>query len=493
MPQQPRHALIPPDAKNALCQAVGDGNWYDQPDALMPFNQEWRGYFRGQAGLVLLPRTTATVAQLVKICAAHRVSIVPQGGNTGLVGGAVAETHQVILSLNHLNKLRHIDGVAGAMIVEAGATLAEAQSYAAAADRLFPLHLASQSRCQIGGNLSTNAGGIAVLKYGTMRDLTYGLEVVMPDGTVISQLSGLRKDNTGYDLRHIFIGAEGTLGIITAACLRLYPSIKQRIVAWVGLPDPTQAMALLTHLRHGFGTGGLGGLGDHLAAYEIINQQTLALVLQGQAHRRAPLTQPAAWHGLIMVESTLAADENAAQDTGLASYVQNLLLTALERGLITEAVLAANDRQRAEFFALREAASDAQKAAGASLKHDVSLPLAMIPEFLARAEILVQKTQPGTRIVAFGHFGDGNFHYNLSQPPDLEAAAFLARRAAISHDIHRLVVDLGGSISAEHGIGILRRQDFLEFTPPAEIAVMQKIKHSLDPLGIMNPGKILPG
>ncbi|MCX8505471.1 MAG: FAD-binding oxidoreductase, partial [Alphaproteobacteria bacterium] len=201
MPHQPPHALIPPSAKNALCQAVGDGSWYDQPGDLIPFNQEWRGYFRGQAGLVLLPRTTEIVAELVKICAANRVSIVPQGGNTGLVGGAVADKNQVILSLNRLNKLRKIDEVAGVMILEAGATLAEAQNYAAAADRLFPLHLASQSRCQIGGTLSTNAGGIAVLKYGTMRDLTLGLEVVLPDGSVVSQLSGLRKDNTGYDLR----------------------------------------------------------------------------------------------------------------------------------------------------------------------------------------------------------------------------------------------------------------------------------------------------
>lgn len=482
MPSDPTAKITStwPDKIAALLhQAVGPGNWRDQPDQLAPFNQEWRGTYQGAARLVLLPTDTDSLVRVVRLCAEHGIEIVPQGGNTGLVGGAVASAHQVIVSLSQMKKLRQIDPVAGTMTIEAGATLAEAQLHAAAQDMYFPLNLASQSRCQIGGNLSTNAGGMAVLKYGMMRDLTLGLEVVLPDGRVVSQLSGLRKDNTGYDLRHIFIGAEGTLGIITAACVKIFPSIKQRYLAWVGFPSPDAALGLLADLRR--------GLGDAVASFELMNKQSLDFVLAHKPGSRQPLASPPSWQGLILVESP----QRRAEDPSLSTQFEKILAAALDRGTLTDATLAANDRQADALFALREAMSDAQKPAGASLKHDVSLPLARIPEFLARAGEQVAALAPGTRIVAFGHVGDGNIHYNLTQPGTIAAEAFLARRGEIGQAIYRLVVDLGGSISAEHGIGMLRRQDFLDFTPPDEIAVMRGIKRCFDPKNIMNPGKIL--
>jgi len=404
--------------------------------------------------------------------------MVPQGGNTGLCGGAtpLEDGRAVVINLSRLNRIRNIDTANNTLCVEAGCTLAAIQAAAAEAGRLFPLSLASEGSCEIGGNLSTNAGGVQVLRYGNTRELALGLEVVMPDGEVWSGLRGLRKDNTGYDLKQLFIGAEGTLGIITAAVLKLFPAVRQRATAWVAIPDPMAAVALLASLR--------GACGDRVTAFEIVGRSALELVLSHIPGARDPFPGGGAWTVLVELSDTIA-------DDSLASLLERELGSAVEMGLVDDAVVANSLGQMEALWALRENISEAQRIEGISIKHDVSVPVSSIPQFLAEADTRLKAVWPDVRIVAFGHIGDGNLHYNLSKPNALDNDDFIAKTAEVNRIVHDLVNALGGSISAEHGLGQLKRDEVLRYKSHLEMSLMRSLKQALDPAGLMNPGKVL--
>lgn len=461
-----------------LANIVGAANMLTAAAAVEPYCSDWRGRYHGRARAVLRPGTVAEVAAVVAACSAAGVAVVPQGGNTGLCGGAtpLADGAAVVVSLARLNRVRAVDGDNDTIEVEAGCTLAALQDAAAAADRLFPLALASQGSCMVGGNLSTNAGGVHVLRYGNMRELTLGLEVVLPDGRVWDGLRGLRKDNTGYDLKHLFIGAEGTLGIITAAVLKLFPRPRRRAVAWLAVADAGAAVALLGRLR--------ATAGERLCAFELVGASALELVLRHIPGARPPLARPAPWSVLVELAD---ADPAAALDEQLAA----VLGAALEEGLIGDAALAASLSQAEALWALRENISEAQKIEGFSIKHDISVPVSRIPAFLAAANAALQERWAGVRIVAFGHLGDGNLHYNLSHAQGEDNSALLARSAEVSRIVHDLVASFGGSISAEHGIGQLKRGELPRYKSALELELMGRIKQALDPRGLMNPGKLL--
>jgi FAD/FMN-containing dehydrogenase len=436
---------------------------------------EPRGLFTGCARALVRPANTAEVAAVVAACAAAKTAIVPQGGNTGLVGGQIPKGPEILLSLTRLNRVREIDALADTMIVEAGVTLAEAQSAAENADRLFPLSLASEGTCTIGGNLATNAGGVAVLAYGNARELTTGVEVVLPDGRIVNALSKLRKDNTGYDLKDLFIGAEGTLGIITAAALKLFARPKARVTAFVGLADPAAALKLFRSAREHFGSS--------VVSFELIPRIALDFVIKHAERARDPLSGVYPWYVLL---------EFATQTPGgLEDAATEWLGAAAEDGLIDDAALAASGEQRAAFWALRENISDVQKYEGGSIKHDVSVPIGAVPEFIAEASAAVGKRNPGARIVAFGHMGDGNIHFNVSQPIGADKATFLADWDGMNAVVHDIAASHQGSFSAEHGVGSLKRDLLAAKKDPAALSVMRAIKGALDPQGIMNPGKVL--
>jgi FAD/FMN-containing dehydrogenase len=461
-----------------MVEVVGTAHALRDAGAQSPYLNEPRGLYAGKTPLVLRPASTREVAEIVAIANAARIGIVPQGGNTGLVGGQIPSSDgaEVVLSLARLDRVRAVDAQGGTMIVEAGVTLAAAQEAAARVDRLFPLSLASEASCQIGGVLATNAGGTGVLAYGNARALTLGVEVVMADGQVWDGLRTLKKDNTGYDLRDLFVGSEGTLGVITAAALKLYPRPAETAVALAALPD-IEAVAKLFRLAEARGHAGL-------TAFEFMSRFTLELVTRHIPNSKLPLRTPAAWYVLLEVSSP--------EPGGLAdATLQRLLTEASEQGLVTDAVVAASLAQAQALWRLRENASEAQRHEGGSIKHDVSVPVARIPEFIAAAIATVDRVCPGARPVAFGHFGDGNVHFNVTQPIGMDKSAFLALWSEMAGAVHDVVGELSGSISAEHGIGQLKRRELLRFKSPLEIALMRKIKAALDPNGILNPGKLL--
>ena len=456
---------------------VGAKNVITDADAMVPYLKEWRDLFRGKAQGIVRPGSTAEVAELVKLAAETGTVLVPQGGNTGLVGGQIpiSEGREVILSLQRLDKVRAVDTDGDTMIVEAGVTLKRAQDAAEAAGRLFPLSLASEGSCTIGGNLSTNAGGTAVLAYGNARELCMGLEVVLPDGRIWNGLRQLRKDNTGYDLKNLFIGAEGTLGIITAAVLKLFPAPAARATAFLAVPDPAAALELLNAAK--------AGAGGTLTTFELMPRIGMDFVLRHASGTRDPLSKPSPWYVLMEV--------SAQQALGLDEHVEAFLGEALEKGIVTDAALAGSLAQRADFWKLREMLSEVQTYEGGSIKHDVSVPIHATPEFLARAIATVEAMVPGCRPVPFGHLGDGNIHFNVSQPVGADKAGFLARWSEMNEAVHAIVAELHGSISAEHGIGRLKRDLLPGVKDPVELDLMRTIKKTLDPKGILNPGSVL--
>jgi FAD/FMN-containing dehydrogenase len=458
-----------------LRSVVGANHVLTDADALAGALVEPRGLYTGKARALVRPGSTAEVSAVVAACAEARTPIVPQGGNTGLVGGQIPLGPEIVLSLKRLNRVREVDALADSMIVEAGVTLVEAQAAAERADRLFPLSLASEGSCTIGGNLSTNAGGVAVLAYGAARELTTGVEVVLADGRVVNALSKLRKDNTGYDLKDLFVGAEGTLGIITAAALKLFARPKARETAFVGLADPSAALALFRSAREHFGTG--------VVSFELIPRIALEFVIRHAPGARDPLGSAHPWYVLVEVASQVQG--------GLADAVAEWLGGAAEAGLIDDAALAASGEQRAAFWNLRESISDVQKFEGGSIKHDVSVPIGAVPDFLREADEAVARRTPGARVVAFGHMGDGNIHFNVSQPIGADKAEFLADWEGMNEVVHDIVARHQGSFSAEHGVGRLKRDLLARKKDPAALDVMRRLKAALDPGGLLNPGKML--
>ena len=461
----------------ALARIVGDAHVLTDPQVIASYLEEPRGLYRGKALALVRPADTREVAAVVAYCNQARIALTPQGGNTGLVGGQTPgdSGREIVLSLRRLNRIREIDPLADAMIVEAGVTLAEAQAAALGADRLFPLSLASEGSCTIGGNLSTNAGGVAVLAYGNARELTTGIEVVLADGRIVETLSKLRKDNTGYDLKNLFIGAEGTLGIITAAALKLFPRPRSRATAFIGLTDPASALALLRLARERIGQG--------VTSFELMPRIGVEFSLAYRSALRDPLAQRHAWYVLIEIASQI--------EGGLDDAMTDFLGAALEVGLIEDASVAASLDQRDAFWAIREDLSDAQKPQGGSIKHDVSVPVGAVPTFIAEASTAVEAFIPDARVVAFGHLGDGNIHFNVSQPVGADKDAFLAQWSAMNVVVHDIVARHSGSISAEHGIGRLKRDLLAHTKNPVALDLMRKLKATLDPNGILNPGKVL--
>jgi FAD/FMN-containing dehydrogenase len=440
---------------------------------------DWRGMLSAHNAVVVRPGSTEEVAKVVRICAEARVPIVPQGGNTGLTGGSIPYEDEaaVLLNLGRMSKVRSIDALNYAMTVEAGCILQTLQKVADDADRLFPLSLGAEGSCQIGGNLSTNAGGVAVLKYGNARDLVLGLEVVLPDGTIWDGLRGLRKDNTGYDLKQLFLGAEGTLGIITAAVLKLFPKPRDRRTSYVALRDLDAAIELLVRMR--------AATGDQVASFEYLPRICMQMALDHIPGTSDPMSQVYDHYALIEVSRT--ADENA----GFAEHVEAALGKAIEDGLVIDAVVAQNQAQAAMFWRIRDSMAEAQKEEGPAIRHDVAVPVSSIPAFYREARKRVLARLPGARIHGFGHVGDGNLHYNIAPPLGMDTKAFLALLGEINAIVHDCVAEYHGSISAEHGIGRLRRDELPRYKSEVELALMRKVKAALDPLGIMNPGKVI--
>jgi len=470
---------IAPEVIERLKAAAGPAGALDDPADMAPYCKSFRDGWEGRVPLVLRPQTTAAVAHIVGICAEARIGIVPQGGNTGLTGGGQphADMNEIVVSTSRLNRIRDTDTVNDTITVEAGVVLKAIQTAAERVDRLFPLSLGAEGSCQIGGNISTNAGGVQVLRYGNTRNLVLGLEVVLPDGSLWNGLRGLRKDNTGYDLKQVFIGAEGTLGIITAAVLRLLPKPSASETAWIGLKSPTAGVALLGHMR--------ARLGDTVCAFELIGRPALDLLLAGVPGHDDPLDRVHPWYVLMELTSQ-------GLPGSLRTPLADALAAALEVEIIDDAVIAASGAQAAKLWRMRESLVEAQQAAGGSLAHDVSVPVSRIAEFIARADAALAAACPGLRPCTFGHVGDGNIHYNPVRPLDWNAARLRQERARINRIVHDIVADLGGSISAEHGVGRSRLEEIERYKEPVELALMRRLKRALDPHGIMNPGKVIP-
>lgn len=470
---------LPQDKVSAVLDhlgaALGPGGVLTAPADLAAYLSEPRGLYPGSAPAVLRPASTAEVALCVAACTQAGLPLVPQGGNTGLVGGQVP-FGALLLSLQRLDKVRAIDATDLTLTVEAGVTLHAARAAAEAEGCLFPLSIASEGSCRIGGNLSTNAGGTAVLRYGNMRELTLGLEVVLADGRVWNGLSRLRKDNTGYALKDLFIGAEGTLGIITAAVLRLFPRPRHRTTFLAGLRSPHAVLSLMRRLR--------GVAGDALTGFEMMPRFGMDLVLRHMPGHRRALQGDHAFYALAELTSTRLTDD-------LASLAEQVLGAAMEAEEVDDAVVAASEAQADALWRLREDLSDAQKKEGGSIKHDVSVPVSRVADFVAEASRLCEAHMPGVRVCAFGHVGDGNIHFNLSQPVGMEKAAFLAAWEPFNRLVHDHVASLGGSISAEHGIGLLKREELRLYKDPVALDLMARIKDALDPAGLLNPGKVL--
>ena len=470
-----RPAPAAADLLARLRAIVGEAHVLEAEADTKPYLRERRDLYHGRTRAVVRPGTREEVSAVVALCDETGTAVVPQGGNTGLVGGQTPMHGEIVLSLTRLAALREVDTVTGTMIVEAGMTLDAVRAAADAAGRLFPLWFASAGSCTIGGNLATNAGGVNVIAFGNTRELVNGIEVVMADGRVLSNLSKLKKDNTGYDLKNLFIGSEGTLGIITAVVVKLFPKPRSVETAFVGLAGPEQALALFRRLCE--------TMSGKIRAFELIPRIALDFVLEAVATSREPLHDPHDWYVLI----ELATQSDEALDDKLFQFLES----ATERGLVEDATVASSLAQAEALWALRENISEAQKRFGGSIKHDVSVPVASVPAFLAAVEPAVLAAMPGARLCAFGHLGDGNIHCNVQQPEGADKAAFLARWDEINRIVHGLVASFGGSISAEHGIGQLKRDLLPGVKDPVALDAMRAIKAALDPKGILNPGKVL--
>jgi FAD/FMN-containing dehydrogenase len=444
--------------QSAFAAIVGDRNVLTAPQDTAPYTRDWRKQYGASAECVLRPASTEEVGGIVGLCAREGIAVVPQGGNTGLCGGSVptGERREIVLSLSRLNRIRAIDTLNDTLTAEAGCVLAQVQKAADDAGRLFALSLAAEGSCQIGGNLSTNAGGVNVLRYGNAREQVLGLEVVLPDGRIWDGLRALRKDNTGYDLKQLFLGAEGTLGVITAAVLKLHPKPAAQATAWIGLSSPARAVALLAHLR--------ASLGERISAFELVSRRCLEAVLAHDKAARDPLPRAHAWYVLAQFDDALAPEV-------LAGAPQ-----------VEDAVLAASAAQAAALWKIRETLPEAQFS---NVKHDVSVPVSRVPELIERAGAALQAAFPGAPLYAFGHIGDGNIHYNVGD------ASLLARRDDVNRTVYAVVAALGGSISAEHGLGQLKRAAIRRHKAPLELELMRAIKQAIDPQGLMNPGKVL--
>ena len=456
---------------------VGADNVLTAADDMSSYLVDWRGRYRGAARCIVRPASTEQVSKIVQICVEAGVAMVPQGGNTGHCGGGIpdADGEAVVISLARMNRIREIDSANNTVTVEAGCVLQTLRETAFAVGRLFPLSLAAEGSCQIGGNLSTNAGGVQVLRYGNTRELTLGLEVVLPDGRVWDGLRALRKDNTGYDLKQLFIGAEGTLGIITAAVMRLFPLPQAIATAWLAIDSPAAAVRLLADLQDAFGA--------MLTACELVSGISLELVLKHVPGTRPPLS-PSSWY--LLVELSGAGDEGE-----LHAKLENFLGAHLESGSVVDAVVAQHIEQSRRLWTLRESISEAQKMEGLSIKHDISVPISCIPEFIERAGNVLQSAFPGVRIVVFGHVGDGNLHYNQSKSDVVDNDVFITLQPKVNRIVHDIVHELGGSISAEHGIGQLKREELVRYKSGLEMGMMRSLKELFDPKGLMNPGKVV--
>jgi FAD/FMN-containing dehydrogenase len=478
MKQRTKPAIGLPAALIArFAKIVGEKHALREPQDIAPHLKEERDLYRGQAALVLKPGSTEEIAAILALAAKTKTPIVPQGGNTGLVGGQIPfDPRAVVVSTLRLNKIREVDPQSNTMTCEAGVVLQTAQETAAKHERLFPLSLGAEGSCTIGGNLSTNAGGTQVLSYGNARDLVLGLEVALPGGNILRGLRKLKKDNTGYDLRHLFMGAEGTLGIITAAVLKLFPAPRAIATAWIGLRSPAQALKLFTLAQ--------ARAGGALTSFELMPRIALDFVLRHIAGARDPLGGPHDWY--VLAEIFGGAE---AETRGL---MEILLEEAASLSIVDDAAFAETLEHRNAFWRLRTSMSDAQKPEGGSIKHDISVPVSSVPDFMDEATAAVERLLPGARVVAFGHLGDGNIHFNVSQPPDADKKAFLAEWQRVNAAVHEIVLGYDGSISAEHGIGVLKRDLLPGAKDPVALETMRAIKRALDPAGILNPGKVLP-
>jgi FAD/FMN-containing dehydrogenase len=461
---------VPADVISRLKAVLGEGGWSQDPERLAPKLIEWRDRWSGSTPLLALPRSTAEVAAIVGVCAESGTAITPQGGNTGLVGGQIPEG-EVLLSLERMRAVREVNALDDVLVVEAGLTLAEAHDAAAAVRRRFPLSLASEGSATIGGLVSTNAGGVAVLRYGTMRQLVLGLEAVLPNGEVWNGLKRLRKDNTGYDLKQLLIGAEGTLGVVTAAALKLFPELASRSVAIAGVESPAAAVALLARAKD--------ASGGAVESFELMGRLGIELALRHIPGAREPLESRPPWYVLIEIAS---GEPGAAEGA-----MERLLESAMADGLVLDAAIAQTETQAKAFWALRENQSAAQKSEGAAWKHDIAVPVSRIAEFLETAGAALQARWPGVRIDAFGHVGDGNIHYDVLASPGGDMATHNARRDEAAHVVHDIVAGLEGSISAEHGLGTMKTAEAAAYKTPVELAAQRAVRAALDPRRIMNP------
>lgn len=463
-----------------LSAIVGPSNCLCGSADTAKFTTDYRGIYHGRALAVIRPATTDEVSRVMAYCYRHEIPVVPQGGNTSLLGGAVPDDggKAIVLSLARMNKVRAVDVVNDTMILEAGVTLLQAREQAQAEDRVFPLQIGSEGSCQIGGNLSTNAGGTAVVRYGNTRDLVLGIEVVLPNGDVWDGLRALRKDNTGYDFKHLFIGGEGTLGIVTAAVLKLFPKPRSVTTAFLGFKSPDTALAFFTLLRK--------RVGQDVAAFELISAAALGLVLTHLGNARSPLSARSPWYVLVELASSRTAED-------LEADFYEVMQEGLESGSILDAAIAATETHALEFWKIREEISDAQTRAGGSVRCDISVPLSKIPEFIHVATAAVLKAVPDSRMVIYGHIGDGNVHFNPLRPDAEPAAAYIGRAgAAITNAVDAIAMTMDGSISAEHGIGVAKRDELLHVKSRVELEMAWRVKQAFDPKNLMNPGKFIP-
>ncbi len=461
-----------------LKSAVGPGGWTDDQDEIAPYVKEDRGLFVGASPLMMKPANSDEVAAILALCSETETPVVPQGGNTSLVGASIPHptNNEIILSLRRLNRIRELDPIGNTITVEAGCILADVQAAAADVDRLFPLSLGAEGSCRIGGNLSTNAGGTNVLRYGNARDLALGLEVVLPDGRKIDDLKTLRKDNTGYSLKNLFIGAEGTLGVITAAALKLFPMPHEVVTTFAAVPHVAAAVDLLGRAR--------GVVGDAVTAFELMPRRAIEIACKHSDGCRDPLENDHEWYALVEISSP-------GGEVSLRPAFETALSAAIDDGVVEDAVIAQSKAQAATLWRLRETLPEAQKPEGASVKHDVSVPISNISEMIAEGSMAVEDFVPGVRPLPFGHVGDGNVHFNFSRPLDMADDDFMARAKEIHRIIHDIAHGLGGSISAEHGLGRAKREEIKRYKDPVALDLMRQIKGLIDPKGIMNPGKVV--
>ena len=469
---------LAPEILTQCATILGDKHVLLSDQDKAKYLDEPRRKFHGLAAAVLRPQNTKEVSQILKLANETGTAIIPQGGNTGLVGGQTPDDSgtQIILSLERLKKVREVDASQNILAIEAGATLAIAQQAAESVDRFLPLNLASQGSCTIGGNLATNAGGMNVVAYGSARDLCLGLEVVLADGRIWNGLNTLRKNNTGYDLKNLFIGAEGTLGVITAAVLKLFPASQSRATAFLAVASPAQALELLNLAQQ--------QSGERVTTIELLPREGLEFTIKHE-QTLDPFDKPYPWYVLLELSSSQPGSE-------LANNIESILATALEKDIAIDAVIAQSDRQTTDIWAIRELLPETQKHEGGSIKHDISVPLDKISDFLEQASVAVTNLIPSARPVAFGHIGDGNIHFNVTQPVGADKDAFLARWDEVNKVVHDIATGMGGSVSAEHGIGQLKRHLMTNIKSEVELDIMQGLKRQLDPNNILNPGKLLP-